>query len=152
MIKKTFFLIILSLFGLLIACSKQDAVTNAPPVKSVTITATDIAFDMPQIEVSVGQPLRLTLNNQGALEHDFSILKISVVGEVSGDTAGGSMAEHNMSHMVETPDVHMSAVADQSQTITFTPATVGEYEYICTVAGHKEAGMVGKLAVRASDY
>jgi uncharacterized cupredoxin-like copper-binding protein len=150
--KKTTFLLIVSLLGLLIACGKQSAVAPAASVKSVTITATDIAFDTPQIELSLGQPLRLTLNNQGALVHDFSILKIPVEGEVSGDTTAGNMAEHNMSHMAETPEVHVSAVADQSQTITFTPATVGEYEYFCTVAGHKEAGMVGKLVVKVPNF
>ena len=34
--------------------------------------------------------------------------------------------------------------------LTFTPSKAGTYEFFCTVAGHKEAGMVGTLTVKAS--
>ena len=36
-----------------------------------------------------------------------------------------------------------------SLNVEFTPSTPGEYEFFCTVAGHKEAGMVGTLIVTA---
>jgi uncharacterized cupredoxin-like copper-binding protein len=31
----------------------------------------------------------------------------------------------------------------------FTPSKAGTYAVLCTVAGHKEAGMVGTLTVKA---
>jgi uncharacterized cupredoxin-like copper-binding protein len=44
-------------------------------------------------------------------------------------------------------DVHMSTMPGGSTTIKFTPQEAGEYEVFCTVEGHKEAGMIGKLVV-----
>jgi uncharacterized cupredoxin-like copper-binding protein len=37
----------------------------------------------------------------------------------------------------------------QAGTLEFTPTKPGTYEFICTVPGHKEAGMVGALIVKA---
>ncbi len=43
----------------------------------------------------------------------------------------------------------MAALMGQTNTIEFTPTKPGTYEFFCTVAGHKEAGMVGTLVVKA---
>ena len=32
-------------------------------------------------------------------------------------------------------------------TVLFTPTQIGEYEFECTIPGHKEAGMVGRVTV-----
>lgn len=32
-------------------------------------------------------------------------------------------------------------------TVLFTPTEAGVFEFACTIPGHKEAGMVGKLVV-----
>ena len=34
-----------------------------------------------------------------------------------------------------------------STTVLFTPTQTGEYEFECTIPGHREAGMVGKVIV-----
>jgi uncharacterized cupredoxin-like copper-binding protein len=113
----------------------------------VTLIATDIAFDLDQIEVEVGQPVRLTLQNQGVLEHDFSITEMPHAGDVTTTEMEGEMAGHDMSNMAEEPDIHVAAPTDGSNTVEFTPSAPGEYEFFCTVAGHKQAGMVGTLVV-----
>jgi uncharacterized cupredoxin-like copper-binding protein len=38
---------------------------------------------------------------------------------------------------------------NQTSTLDFTPTKPGTYEFFCTVAGHKDAGMVGTLIVKA---
>jgi uncharacterized cupredoxin-like copper-binding protein len=43
--------------------------------------------------------------------------------------------------------VHMAADVGQTETLEFTPNKPGTYTFFCTVAGHKEAGMTGKLAI-----
>jgi uncharacterized cupredoxin-like copper-binding protein len=35
----------------------------------------------------------------------------------------------------------------QTNQLEFTPTAAGTYEFWCTVPGHKEAGMIGKLIV-----
>lgn len=144
--QKNRLLVVLVLVGLLVACRNNASPTDAvQPTKVLTIAATDIAFDTSAIEMKTGQLLRLTLKNDGALEHDFSIMEMPLVGEVIGGEM--DMAGHDMSSMDEEPDVHVSAMPGDSNTISFTPAKPGIYEFYCTVAGHREAGMSGTLNV-----
>lgn len=149
--KLRFAVIILLVLGTLVlaACSSQGSTTTPPEPVDVTLTTTDIAYDKNQIEVVAGRPVSLTLHNAGVLEHDFTIIEMPHDGEVSTTEMKDEMAGHDMSNMAEEMDIHVAAPTDQSNTIEFTPTTPGEYEYYCTVAGHKEAGMVGTLVVQA---
>ena len=40
------------------------------------------------------------------------------------------------------------AMPGMSASVMFTPTQIGEYEFYCTIPGHREAGMVGRLIVR----
>ena len=133
----------------LAACSSQESVVTPTEPVEVTLNATDIAYDKNRIEVVAGRPVSLTLHNAGVLEHDFSIVEMPRSGEVMEDDTENEMAGHDMSNVTEEMDVHVAAPTDQSNTIDFPTTTPGEYEYFCTVAGHKEAGMVGTLVVQA---
>ena len=59
-----------------------------------------------------------------------------------------------MPHDLAVPDisVQMAIVSGKGQSVTATANafTMGEYPYYCTVAGHRQAGMEGKLIVRES--
>jgi uncharacterized cupredoxin-like copper-binding protein len=114
--------------------------------QSITLDAQDIVFGTTTLEVTAGQPVILTLKNTGALEHDFSILDIPVanVSEASDEMAG-----HDMSNVSEELAIHVAAAPGESATIEFTPTKPGDYEFFCTTAGHKDAGMVGTLTVKA---
>ena len=114
--------------------------------QSITLDAQDIAFGTTALEVTAGQPVILTLKNTGALVHDFSILEIPIVN-VSEQPE--EMAGHDMSNLSEAPAVHVAAAPGESASIEFTPTKPGNYEFLCTTAGHKEAGMVGKLTVKS---
>lgn len=37
--------------------------------------------------------------------------------------------------------------AGETKTLTFNSGAAGEYEFYCSIPGHREAGMVGKLIV-----
>ncbi len=130
---------VLAVFSLVLAACGS----GQPTPHALALTATDIQFDQTQFEVAVNQPVKLTYTNIGQLEHDFSILKIAVT-EVSdeGDHA------HSMTGMTETPDLHIAVAAGGVAVLYFTPTAPGAYEFLCTVAGHKEAGMTGKLVVK----
>ena len=129
-----------------VACQKEE-----PPLPTarLSITATDIAYDHNQMEAVVGQPIRLTLVNSGTLEHDFTIATMPHSDLMVIDEMDDEMAGHDMANMGTEPDVHMAAPAGGQSTIEFTPTESGEYQFVCTVPGHQEAGMVGTLLVRA---
>jgi len=134
---------------LLAACSAAEP--EELSTAEFSLTATDLAFSPNRLEVVTGQPVKITLTNEGALEHDFSIMEMPHVGEIHADNdMGGEMMGHDMSSMEELPEIHMAAAPGGSSTIEFTPSTTGEYEFYCTVAGHKEAGMAGMLVVGES--
>ena len=152
--KKLLFVLFSLVAILLTACGlffELLAVADLPTAE-FEIVATDIAYDTNQLEVMTGQPIKVTFRNEGALEHDFSIMKLPLSGEVMSTQLEGEMAGHDddMDNMAEEPEVHVAAnMNGGSNVLQFTPAEPGTYEYYCTVAGHKEAGMVGTLTVQA---
>ncbi|MAT96242.1 MAG: hypothetical protein CL608_03790 [Anaerolineaceae bacterium] len=142
-----FLVILISL--ILVACGSAEP--TPPPTLSLSLLATDIAYDQEQLEVMAGQPVKIMLSNEGALEHDFSIMEIPHLGEVMAEEMeeGAEHGVHDMSEMDMDPEVHVAAPIGGRSSVEFTPSTPGEYEFFCTTAGHKEAGMKGTLVVQA---
>ena len=103
---------------------------------------TDFAFVPNTLTVPSGQEITIRVTNNGAVAHDFVIMKL-----------GHELTSHD--HVGA--DTHANAyweqeelAAGEARTSTFAaPAEPGEYQIICGVAGHLEAGMVGKLVVVA---
>ena len=84
-----------------------------------TVDMIDIAFEPAQLSIPADTDVTITATNNGALPHTFTITDVADTGEVP---------------------------AGESGTVTVNlPA--GEYEFICTVPGHADAGMVGTLTV-----
>lgn len=76
----------------------------------------------PTLKAVVGDSVTLTLRNGEELEHDWSIPALGVATE--------------------------KIVAEGAQTqTTFTASKKGTFEYYCTVVGHKESGMLGKITI-----
>ena len=89
---------------------------------AVSIEAQDIAFSTSEITVNPGDTIEMT--NTGQLPHDFTVdvLGIQEVTPTNGDTV-----------TITIPD----------------DAEPGDFEYYCSVPGHKQAGMVGTLIIEA---
>ena len=148
---KNFTLLLLLILGafVLVACG-GEAEPTAIPTAELELLATDIAFDKDRFEVMIGQPVKVTLQNDGVLEHDFSIMEIPHSGEVMAEEMHDEESDHDMSNMEMDPEVHVAAAPGGHHSVEFTPSQAGEYEYFCTVEGHKEAGMAGTLIVKDS--
>lgn len=116
------------------------------PATEITLEETDFSFSPDTITVPLGKPVTLTITNGGVVEHDFGVQKIGVSDVSMGHEEGMS---HDMGAMEL--DLHVATQPNGVSTITFTPTEAGEYEFFCSVPGHKEAGMMGKLTVIASD-
>lgn len=129
---------ILSLLG--VAALLLAGCTSNTPTSRLKLETDGIAFKQSELQVAAGEPVKLELINGDSLLHDFSIDKIPV--KVTAETH----EMHKMAGM--NPDLHVSAAAGKTGTITFTALEPGTYTYYCTVAGHREAGMEGRLIVK----
>lgn len=133
--------------GLLVGTAACDAPTASPTGSSsapraATVQARDFAFEPAELALSGGQPVRLTLVNSGAAEHDWTVTGLAQDGKV---VDSGGHAAHG-SDSLPAGTVHVSAQGGQQTHIEFTPKP-GVYEYYCSVPGHREQGMRGALTV-----
>jgi uncharacterized cupredoxin-like copper-binding protein len=129
---------------LLGACGAASPAT--PSTQKFLVTAKEFAYAPATLEVTSGQLVEITLQNSGTIEHDFSIAEIDLAGS---PTASGEMQSgHMMGGMGDQPKLHVAAAAGGQSTLTFTPTRPGQYQFYCTVAGHKDAGMTGVLTIK----
>jgi len=153
---------LLSLAAILSACAGTKTGSTEPV--SATVVATDLAFQPNQLQVKLNQPQTLRLDNKGKLLHDWTVEKIAVTSVKENGSAGHDMGGHGTPNAT-TPGsmmpggmmsgtssagsfaLHVAAEAGHAATIEFTAIEAGTYVFYCTVPGHREAGMEGKLTV-----
>ena len=115
----------------------------ARPSTSIKVTMTDFAFSPNTITVPAGQAISVRVTNNGAVSHDLMIMNLG--HELSSQDHADTGAHANA--LWEQAPLG----AGESKESTFlAPNEPGAYQIICGVAGHFEAGMVGRLIVVAS--
>ncbi|HEY4690709.1 MAG TPA: cupredoxin domain-containing protein [Anaerolineae bacterium] len=132
---------VLAMLSLVLSACGGSAAPATPEVKEIVVKVTEFAFSPAEIRAKVGQPMRIMLQNDGAVLHDMSSIDAMV------DMMQGEGASHDMGNTASQMKMHVAAEASQKATLEFKPTQAGTYEFFCSVAGHKEAGMVGKLIV-----
>lgn len=90
----------------------------------VTVTLSDYSFEPKEITAAKGQTVVLTLKNTGDRDHDL-VLQGAYEGNRSKLVGQGTESQFEF-------------VADHT----------GTFEFICSLRGHKDRGMVGTLIVR----
>jgi plastocyanin len=108
----------------------QSQARTAPAsqvTSDVKIVATDLKFTPATIQAKVGQPIKVTFENKGVIEHDLTFPTLKA------DKPAGALK--------------VVARPGQTATLELTPTAKGTYEYVCTIPGHKEAGMKGVITV-----
>ena len=91
-----------------------------PGAEEVELTAAEFSFQPSLVEVAEGTEFNLTLANRGTLVHDLVVRGISL---------------------------HLAAEPGRSVSVGVSGLPAGEYEFLCSVPGHAEAGMTGVLEV-----
>jgi len=121
------------------ACGRA-APSSTESTKTITLALNEFQFQPAEITVNVSQPIKLVLKNNGTVLHDF----------VSMDAMVEVIEEHGAAHdMAGMPTaMHAAVEAGQQSTLEFKATQAGTYTFYCTIAGHKEAGMTGKLTVK----
>lgn len=112
---------------------------------NVVEDGSDWHFEPAVIDVVAGQRTKLTLVNTGRSEHDLEIASLAVENV---EVLGGAEHEEALSgghHMEAVVAAH--AMAGTSASVMFTPLAVGEFDFACTITGHRALGMEGKVVV-----
>lgn len=112
--------------------------------QTITLTMGDnMRFSPDKLEVKQGETIRFVVNNQGKQLHEM------VIGTKNELDAHAAMMlkfpnmEHDEPYMA-----HVAAGKTHNLIWTFNRA--GEFDFACLIPGHYQAGMVGKITVRAN--
>lgn len=136
--------------SLITGCAEIHYVKDAPEkvkaadwskIQTVTVSLTEYKFTPSQLSFKKNIPYRLILKNEGKEKHYF-------VSE------GFFMAI--ALRKVQTPDGEIKApyitavevYPGKSVEIYFIPDKVGTYNLICTIEGHADRGMKGKIEIK----
>jgi uncharacterized cupredoxin-like copper-binding protein len=112
--------------------------------RTITLTMSDnMRFTPDKLEVKQGETIRFVVKNQGKLLHE---MVIGTKNEL--DAHAALMVKFpNMEH----DEPYMAHVASgKSQNLIWSFNRAGEFEFACLIAGHYQAGMVGKISVLAT--
>jgi uncharacterized cupredoxin-like copper-binding protein len=110
---------------------------SSRPVTEVDLTMTDFQFQPTTITVPAGQEISVNASNSGAVVHSFVIMK-------QGQSAGSEFNEEDQPNVYWEVEIQPGG---STETSFMAPTEPGEYEFVCHVPGHVQAGMVGKLNV-----
>ncbi len=126
---------------------------------TIEITATEMKFEPSQITLKKGQEYEFVMTNDGQVFHDFvedeMDMEMTFMSEMPDHPDETSMLDRLLgtkktyAHGDEKhkKTLHMNANPGQTVSIKFIPKETGEFEFYCSVPGHKEAGMKGTIIV-----
>ncbi|HWV23799.1 MAG TPA: cupredoxin domain-containing protein [Thermomicrobiales bacterium] len=97
---------------------KRSSASSSQTGETFEVDAIDIDYSVKEIKASANTDVIIKLVNKGVLEHDLHIDKLDLTTK-------------------------LLKPGEEDEIVVNAPA--GEYDYWCTVAGHKESGMAGKL-------
>ena len=124
-------ILVVALSLILAACGSKGTTLN--------VTATDNGYDSKTYTVPAGAQVKLTLTNNGAVQHEFAILKL-------GQHVTPPFGEKDEDKILWELD---GVEPGTSKSDTFTaPTEPGEYDVICGIPGHIELGMTATLVVK----
>ena len=131
--KKTILIFVILSSILLTSCERRQ------PTTIINANMTDFAYNPNDFVVPAGREITRDIVNNGAVVHNFIIMK-------AGASLGQSFDEKDEMNIYWKVEL----APGQSAVTSFTaPAEPGEYLIVCSTAGHYEAGMTGKLVVVA---
>ncbi|MCU7369763.1 cupredoxin family protein [Paucibacter sp. O1-1] len=118
---------------------------DAPAAKrTIEIKMSDaMRFSPDKIEVKQGETVKFVIKNDGKVMHEFVLGTKKVLDEHAALMMKFPDMEHDEPYMA-----HVKPGASGEIVWTFNRA--GDFDFACLIAGHYQAGMVGKVKVVAS--
>jgi uncharacterized cupredoxin-like copper-binding protein len=105
--------------------------------------ADNMRFTPDRIQVAQGETVKLVCKNHGEVMHEFVIGTKQDLDEHAALMMKFPNMEHDEPYMAHVP-------AGKTGQIIWTFNKAGEFECACLIAGHYQAGMVGKISVKAA--
>jgi len=117
---------------------------SVKPDVTIDIKAENMRFVPDRIEVPAGKTVMIRMQNTDENQHDFEVggLTAEIMDRTGMKDEGMDM---DMSGGMGTINMHSAAKGKAS--VTFRADKPGTYDIYCTITGHKESGMVGKMVV-----
>ncbi len=130
----------------------QEAHSHTAP-KTIEVKAREMAFAPSAFAVRAGERISLHFENEGRVLHDWTLVPDggSKVRPAQGHAHKSEDSPHGSDghrHSVGPGQLHVMAEPGRTARLDFEIAAPGEYEFFCSVPGHREAGMVGRIVVR----
>lgn len=111
--------------------------------RTITFTMSDkMRFDPSNISVKQGETIRFVVKNNGKLMHEMvfgTMQELKEHAELMKKFPGMEHDEPYMAHVAP----------GKTEEIIWQFTKVGEFDFACLIAGHFDAGMVGKVKVIA---
>jgi len=133
--KRTLIIAAVILSLVLVSCGGGGASTK------INVTMTDFQFQPNQFTVPAGQEITFNSTNNGAVVHNFVIMKL-------GTSAGPFFDDEDVPNVFWQVEIQPGGSVDTSFT---APTEPGDYEVVCRTEGHIASGMTAKLTVVAGD-
>lgn len=95
------------------------------------------------IEVKQGETVKFVIKNEGQMLHEFVLGTKQELDEHAALMVKFPNMEHDEPYMSHVP-------AGKTGEITWTFNRAGDFDFACLIAGHYQAGMVGKVKVQAA--
>ena len=133
--KRIYIIVAVLLSLMLVSCGGGGSSTK------INVTMTDFQFQPSQFSIPAGQDIAFNGTNNGAVVHNFVIMK-------KGTSAGPFFDDEDVPNVYWQIELQPGASADTSFT---APTDPGDYEVVCRTEGHIASGMTAKLTVVAEE-
>ena len=111
--------------------------------REITLTMDDsMRFTPSAITVKQGETVRFVVKNQGKQMHEMVIGTKKELDAHAALMVKFPTMEHDEPYMAH-------VFSGKSQNLIWTFNRAGDFEFACLIAGHYQAGMVGKITVAA---
>ena len=111
--------------------------------RTISVSMTDtMRFSPEKIDVRQGDTLKFVLKNNGKLMHEFVIGTKKDLDEHAALMVRFPNMEHDEPYMAH-------VAPGKTGTIIWNFNKAGTFDFACLIAGHYQAGMIGKINVAA---
>ncbi|HEV8644444.1 MAG TPA: copper-binding protein [Burkholderiales bacterium] len=108
--------------------------------RTIKITALDIKYDKPEIQIKAGETIKFVVTNTGKLRHEF------MIGDMEEQRQHAEMMKQ-MPDMVHEDANTLTLEPGETKSLVWQFTKTGALEVACHIPGHYEAGMVSKVIV-----